>query len=113
MPINCPIPLEGSCEGCFRCNGDTCTWHSPPMPLRDILTPHERIDMLAAKVTTLEAAAASTVPNVVLTHMRRELNNTKGMLLHFQTQFNEHIAPDKRKKLQKQAKKKEGGTVEV
>ena len=110
MPVNCPAPFDGSCEGCpKRSIDDTCLWYHPPIPLSEILTPHERIDMLQVELDKAKRQA----PSYVLADIRKDLNQVQGMLLHFQKQFNEHLAPQKRKKLEKPTNEGEEGVVEV
>lgn len=109
MPVNCPIPLAGLCTGCFKNVDDKCAWFFPWRSLREILTPDERIDMLEEKIASFK----QLVPSYVLAEIRRDLNNTQGMLAHFQEQFNKHMEPQKRKKLQKATDEKEEGVTVV
>ena len=48
MPLNCPLPfgLTWQCHECRYYYDSVCRAIRPPTPLRDILTPDERIDAL-------------------------------------------------------------------
>ena len=55
MPINCPINIEGSCKGCRNFTDDSCWWHTPHMPIVELLTIDEKLELIDAKLTELEA----------------------------------------------------------
>lgn len=109
MPANCP-KLFGeptTCYGCRSRDKSECRGQLPWVPLRDILTPEERMDLLEAWWEEIRYFT----PSYVLAEIRKDLNSITGEIRHFEQQFTDHIAPDKRKKLQKQTKSK--GTVDV
>ena len=49
MPIDCPKGIDGTCVGCLELWEDNCCWFFPKMPLRDLLTNGERLEMLETK----------------------------------------------------------------
>lgn len=109
MPINCPLALPGLCDGCGKYNPDnkTCTFHFPPTPISEILTPDERIDRLEGIIEGFQ----QWVPSHVLADIRKDLNQTKGLVLHVQNHLNEHIQMAKGKNKKRNIKSK--GVVEV
>lgn len=73
---------------------DKCTYSLPPVPIRDILTPDERIDVLELLVKAYE----SVVPSRVLAQIRTEFNQLKGKLISLTNKYNEHIDRSKKKR---------------
>ncbi len=96
MPINCPLALPGLCQGCRKLNldGDKCTYSLPPVPIRDILTPDERIDALELLVKSYE----SVVPSRVISHQLKLINSLKGQLINLTNKYNDHIDSSKKKR---------------
>lgn len=111
MPINCPIPYSEdlSCLDCSSCYNEKCNRQFRAVPLSDILTEQEQIDMLRRELAKLKEIA----PSYVLADIRKDLNNAIGEMRHFKGQFNEHITPQKKKKLQKPTEEKEEGVTQV
>jgi hypothetical protein len=55
MPVNCPKGISGLCDGCidyswFPPRKESCAFYKPYhyIPMRDLLTAHERIDWMQA-----------------------------------------------------------------
>lgn len=70
-----------------------CSWYFPPKPLREILTPDERIDELEKVIASFE-----WVPSRVLAQIRKEFNELKGITLNLQNKLNEHVDRSKKGK---------------
>jgi len=65
VPVNCPLPYrydDENCEGCRYLSDNRCWYTFPSRSINEILTPHERIDMLERRVAKLEKALFRTVP---------------------------------------------------
>lgn len=105
MPLNCPIPLIGSCEGCHYYNGsNACNFYSIPQPLAIILTTEERISRLEAMMDDLKDTLNLKVPAQSLRDMRKDIDNTHGMLLHHQEELHKHIDASRPKKKEPKTK---------
>ena len=94
---------------CSSCYDELCNFRLPHVPLRDILTEQEQIDILQEKL----AKAETFIPSFVLADIRKDLNALQGRLLYFEDQLNRYMAPQKRKKLQKSTDGKEQGVTPV
>jgi len=49
MPLNCPLHIDGSCEGCRLNYENECCWFFPARPLYELLTIEERVEALEHK----------------------------------------------------------------
>jgi len=100
MPLNCPAAIAGPCAGCrLRTEDDRCAFCWPPIPIRGILTPDERIDELEAQITSFE----QFVPSVVITQLTKRADHMLGLLNHLQNKLNEHIDRPKKGKKKEQS----------
>lgn len=110
MPINCPIPY-GSGRSCLECpyrRGSTCAVHQIPVPLKEIMTPDERIDLLEEEMARIR----TIVPSYVLASLRQDLEQVKGELRHFAGIFNEAMEKQKKKRIKRKGPRGTGA-VEV
>ncbi len=63
--MDCPLYLD-SCEDCNKNWDGCCGWFFPSKPLREILTPHERIDLLEARLDKLDG---DKIPRIEVKHV--------------------------------------------
>lgn len=101
MPLNCPLNLDGLCDGCRYLWRDprqhlekTCNWHSPPMPLAELLTTDERLQ----KLESLFEDLSFKIPSRAFHQFRDELEQVKGRQIHIENKIQEHLDEPKKKK---------------
>jgi len=103
MPFNCPIgcyvyPDELSCDDCHHCEekfGEPyCTIERKP--IKEILSPDERIDRLERLIKKLqEALGEQAIPDRV---WYKRLGQVEGRLVHIDNKLNDHIDSSRKKR---------------
>jgi len=83
MPINCPLNIDGSCEGCRNLYEGKCYWFFPSREIKDILTTQEQLAVLNRRVKELEENDIQNEPIYPnLSHLS-QINKNLSQTYHF------------------------------
>lgn len=85
----------------------------PRLMLRELLRDNERLDMIEKLIFPLLEDIKTLVPIRALGSIRHDLTQITGEIRHFENQFREHMAPQKRRKFQKSTSEKDKGVTPV